>query len=178
MQRVRGSLFIYLFKKMRQLEEMPSNIGAQSYVQIAKLHFRPYYILLAFNCSHLAVLACIWSCLGGVWIICILWVPCFLQTDVFICTTCWVIREMDIVLYVQIEQIPLGKDLGSGLSFSNHQLPNLSSRWAIQIKVSSELSSEEFICGANSARPTIKHIPMGPEKLGGGERLIKMILCS
>lgn len=82
---------------------------------------------------------------------------------------------MDMALCVQTEQIPLGEDLD--LSFSNHQLPNLPSRWAIQIKVSSELSSEEFICAANSARPTIKRLPVGPKR-GGGGRLIKMILCS
>lgn len=69
------------------------------------------------------------------------------------------------VLYVQTEQITLGEDLD--LSFSN-QLPNLPSRWAIQIKVSSELSSEEFICEGNSARPTIKHLPMGPKSWGEG----------
>lgn len=52
--------------------------------------------------------------------------------------------------------------------FSNHQLPNPPSRWATQIKVSSELSSEEFICAANSARPAIKHLPMGPKTGGWG----------
>lgn len=94
-----------------------------------------------------------------------LWVPCFLQTDVFICAT-RIIREMDVALCVQREQTPLGEDLG--ISFSNRPLPNLPSHWAIQIKVSSELSSEEFICAANSARPTIKHLPMGPKSRGKG----------
>lgn len=66
---------------------------------------------------------------------------------------------------------------GWGLPFAKHQLPNLHSHWAIQIKVSSELSSEEFICAANSARPTIKHLPRGPECRGWG-RVIEMIPCS
>lgn len=75
---------------------------------------------------------------------------------------------MDTALSIQTGQIALGED--SGLFSSSCQLPDLlsPSRWAIQIKVSDDLSSEEFICATYSARPTIKHLPMGP-KSGGKE---------
>jgi hypothetical protein len=71
----------------------------------------------------------------------------------------------------QTEQIPRGEELG--LCFSKHQLPNLPSHWAIQIKVSSELSKEEFICAANSVCLTMKHLLMEPKieavgREGGG----------
>lgn len=154
---------------------MPSKIGAKSDAWIAKLHFCPYENILTFSRPHFAGLAFLSSCLGGVYHLYALGSLLSANRCFYLCN--WLNIEKDGYgpVYVQSEQIALGED--GGISFSNCQLPNLPRRWAIQIKVSSELSNEEFICAANSARPTIKHLPMGPKSRGEG-RLIKMILGS
>lgn len=62
----KGQRFFFFFK-LKQLEEIPSKIGAKSDAWIAKLHFYPYENILTFSRPHFAGLAFLSSCLGGVY---------------------------------------------------------------------------------------------------------------